>query len=218
MGKRFSWLANHFLRLAFRLALDLTIDGLDNVPHTGALIVAINHSSFVDPMLVGAYVPRDVAMMSKAENFRLPLFRYLVKWYGAFPIERGEADRAAIKQALEVLRDGRALLMAPEGTRSNDGQLQAGHDGLALIATRTGAPILPFAIAGARPVSKNVSRLRRTKVRVNIGQPFRLKPSSPKPNREELSRLTNEVMFRLAELLPLDQRGMYRTAQPSCTS
>src|SRR5438105_13910144 len=197
MGRRFYWLANQFLRLAFSLALDLSIDGLENVPRVGALIVAINHSSFVDPFLVGAYVPRDVAMMSKAENFRLPVLGYLVKWYGAFPIERGEADRAAIKKALEVLRDGQALLMAPEGTRSSDGQLQVGHDGLALLATRTGAPVLPFAIAGARPVSKNVARLRRSKVRVNIGKPIRLKPSSPKPNREELSRLTNEVILRL---------------------
>lgn len=210
MGRRFYHLANRALRLWFAVVLDLQVRGVEHVPRTGPLIVAINHTSFVDPLLVGALVPRDVVMMSKIENFELPLWGQFVKWYGAFPIHRGEVDRAALKKALEVLRNGEVLLMAPEGTRSPDGQLQHGHDGLALIATRTHAPILPFAIAGAKPVSKNLTRLRRTRVRVNIGRPFTLEPSSPKPTREELSILTDRVMLHLAELLPPDQRGVYR--------
>src|SRR5712692_6468108 len=140
----------------------------------------------------------------------MPFFGAIVKWYGAFPIHRGEVDRESLRKALEVLRDGEALLMAPEGTRSTDGQLQAGHAGLALLATRTRAPILPFAIAGARPVSKNVSRLRRTKVRIAIGKPFTLEPSTPKPNREELAALTDHIMLRLAASLPPEQRGAYK--------
>ncbi len=213
MGKRFYRLANRFLHVLFNVALDLHVSGVENVPRTGALVVAMNHTSFVDPMLVGVFVPRDVVMMSKIENFKLPLLNNLVKWYGAFPIRRGEADREAIKKALEVLRAGDALLMAPEGTRSADGQLQQGHDGLALIATRTHAPILPFAIAGAKPVSKNLSRLHRTKVYVNIGKPITVESSTPKPSREELSALTDQVMLRIAALLPPEQRGVYKERQ-----
>lgn len=210
MGKRFYHAANRFMRIAFRLGLDLQVGGIANVPQTGPLIVAINHTSFIDALLVGAFISRDVVMMSKIENFELPFWGWLVHWYGAFAIQRGEVDREAIRKALAVLQHGEVLLMAPEGTRSLDGQLQPGHDGLALIATRTGSPILPFAIAGARQTSQNLRRLRRTQVRVNIGRPFTLEASSPRPNRAELSKLTQVVMLRLANLLPVEQRGVYR--------
>lgn len=212
MGTKFYRLANLILRLAFRVALDLKVEGIENVPSDGPLIVAINHTSFVDPLLVGVMVPRDVVMMSKMENFKLPIVRALVKAYGAFPIHRGEVDRAALKRALEVLREGGALLMAPEGTRSKDGQLQSGHDGLAMIAVRTGAPILPFVIAGAKTVSGNLARLRRTAVTVRIGAPFLLASQSDRQraSREDLRTLTDQLMLHMAELLPADQRGAYQ--------
>ncbi len=210
MGERFYHLSNAFLRVAVQIGLDLRVEGVHNVPRTGPLIIAINHSSFIDPLLVGAFTPRDVVMMSKIENFHLPLFGYLVTWYGAFPIHRGEVDREALKTALQVLHNGQALLMAPEGTRSTDGQLQSGHDGLALLATRTRSPVLPFAIAGAKPVARNLKRLKRTRVRVNIGTPFTLAPSAAKPTREELASLTDQVMLHLAALLPPEQQGVYR--------
>jgi 1-acyl-sn-glycerol-3-phosphate acyltransferase len=198
------------MRAMFGLAVDLHIDGLSNVPRTGPLIIAINHSSFIDPLLVGSFIPRDVVMMSKIENFSLPLWGPIVKWYGAFPIHRGEADREAIKKALEVLRDGGVLLMAPEGTRSLDGQLQAGHDGLALIAARTHAPVVPFVIAGAKPVSRNVRKLKRTTVRVRIGPPLEFAGANPRASREELARFTEQIMLQMAALLPPEQRGVYR--------
>src|ERR1051325_5396911 len=106
MGRRFYHLANKAMRIALGLALDLKIEGRDNIPRTGPLIVAINHSSFIDPLLVGVFMPRDVVMMSKSENFNLPFWGPIVKWYGAFPIHRGEVDRDALKKALEVLRNG----------------------------------------------------------------------------------------------------------------
>ncbi len=210
MATWFYHLSNRVLSIVFNVALDLKLSGLEHVPRTGPLIVAINHSSFIDPLLVGIYMPRPVVMMSKIENFRLPIWGPMVKAYGAFPIHRGEVDRTALKKALEVLHQGEALLMAPEGTRSADGQLQVGHDGLALIATRSGAPILPFAIAGAKPVSQNIKRLRRTKVQVVIGQPIHLESAPSKANREALAALTDQVMLRLSELLPAEQRGVYR--------
>jgi len=202
-------LANRFFRFAFGIALDLRLHGLDNMPAEGSVIIAINHTSFVDPLLVGAYLPRHVVMMSKIENFKLPFFGFLVTLYGAFPVRRGEIDREAIKTALEVLRSGQVLLMAPEGTRSLDGQLQQGRDGLAMIAARTGALVVPFAIAGAKPVSKNLKRLRRTPVTVKVGKPFKLESANAKPSREELAAMTDRVMLRLAGLLPPEQRGVY---------
>jgi 1-acyl-sn-glycerol-3-phosphate acyltransferase len=209
MGRRFYRLANRALRLAGPLWVNLSVQGLEFVPRTGPLIVAINHSSFLDPMLVGAVMPRDAVMMAKAEAFRAPFLGLLVNWYGAFPIHRGEVDREALRKALEVLRSGEALLMAPEGTRSPDGQLQLGYGGLAMIAQRTHAPILPFAIAGARPFSTNLKQFRRTRVHVNIGQPYQYDVDPAKPARERLAALTDDLMLRLARLLPPDQRGLY---------
>ncbi len=215
MGDRAYRIMNWGLRRAFPMALRLTIDGLGNVPATGPVIVAINHSSFVDPMLVGAYLKRPVVMMSKIENFSLPIGGWIVKMYGAFPIRRGVVDRESIKIALDVLRGGRVLLMAPEGTRSPNGQLQPGHDGMAMLAARTGAVVVPFAVAGGKSVWANLKRLRRTRVAVRIGAPLTLNDFGEKPSREQLSVLTERVMLRLAELLPPEQRGVYRERIPA---
>ena len=209
MATSFYPIANAVLRLVFRVTLDLKITGMEHLPPRGALIVAINHSSFLDPLLVGAYMKRDVVMMSKIENFRLPVFGWIVQAYGAFPIHRGEVDRTSLKKALEVLRGGEILLMAPEGTRSKDGQLQTGHDGLAMLAARTAAPILPFAIAGAKRFWKNLALLRRTRVRIAVGPSFTLPQPDGKADRDYLAQVTDQIMLRLAELLPPEQRGVY---------
>jgi 1-acyl-sn-glycerol-3-phosphate acyltransferase len=211
MPTHFYHFANAALRrVIFPIGLKLTVDGVEHVPRTGPLIVAINHTSFIDPMLVGMYTPRSVIMMAKQEAFHTPIMGWLVQLYGAFPIQRGEVDRTALKKALDVLRDGGVLLMAPEGTRSLDGQLQAGHDGLAMIATRTNACVLPFAIAGAQFVAQNLKKLKRTPVHIRIGQPFTFEAPHGKASRADLAVMTDQLMLRLAELLPPAQQGSYR--------
>jgi 1-acyl-sn-glycerol-3-phosphate acyltransferase len=85
----FYYLGNWFMRLAFRLILRVEIRGLENAPREGALIVAISHSSFLDPLLAGTYLPRDVIPMAKIEAFHYPVIGLIVKWYGAFPVRRG---------------------------------------------------------------------------------------------------------------------------------
>ena len=211
MTTRFYHLANLVLRrVLFRIGLKLKVEGVEHVPPTGPLIVAINHTSFIDPMLVGTAMPRDVTMMAKQEAFHIPIVGWFVKHYGAFPIQRGEVDRTALKKALDLLRDGGALLMAPEGTRSPDGQLQAGHDGLALIAARSNALVLPFAIAGAQFVSPNLKKLKRTPVQIHIGQPFRFETQNGKASRADLAAMTDQLMVRLAALLPPEQQGNYQ--------
>ncbi|NIO68574.1 MAG: 1-acyl-sn-glycerol-3-phosphate acyltransferase, partial [Anaerolineae bacterium] len=108
----------------------------------------------------------------KAENFGDPILGIIVRLYGAFPVRRGEVDLQATRRALEVLRHGEVLLMAPEGTRSKECRLQPGHDGMTFIALRANAPILPMAITGAKDLGSNLKRLRRTEVKIVIGQPF----------------------------------------------
>jgi len=205
----FYHLANAFFRLAFRVLFDYRIRGLENVPREGPLIVAINHASFADPLMIGAFFPRHITMMGKVELFRKPIFGLLVRMYGAFPVRRGEGDLQAVRRSLEVLRAGDALLLAPEGTRSKDGKLQRGKEGTALIALRTGAIILPVAIWGPKYLWKNLARLRRTRVEMVIGEPFRLESPSRRPNRQQLRELTDEIMRRIAVLMPPELRGAY---------
>ncbi len=209
MIRWFHALANFVLRIVLRIVLRLEVRGLEHTPPTGSLLVAINHTSFLDPVLAGVFIPREIYAMAKAELFRIPVFGTVIRAYGAFPVHRGEIDRSAIRRALEVLRAGEALLVAPEGTRSPTEQLQRGRKGVALLALRTGAAILPVAIWGVKPVWHNLARLRRTPATMVIGEPFRIAYAGHKPSREELEAITDEIMYRLAALLPPAYRGVY---------
>jgi 1-acyl-sn-glycerol-3-phosphate acyltransferase len=122
-------LLNFILRIVFKLLLNLEVVGLENVPLEGPLILMINHTHLIDPAMAGGVMPREIVAMSKAENFRDPILGIIVRLYGAFPVRRGEVDLQATRRALEVLHHGEVLLMAPEGTRSQDCRLQPGHDG-----------------------------------------------------------------------------------------
>lgn len=205
----FYHLANTLLRVLFKILLDCQVSGLEKIPLEGPLIVATNHTSFLDPLLVGVFVPREVIMMSKVENFEKPVLSLIVRLYGAFPVRRGEVDRRALREAIQVLREGKALLMAPEGTRSKTGLLQKGRDGTAFVAARTKAVVVPMAIWGGKKFWSNLARLKRTKIGINVGAPFMLATEKGKPGREELQQMTRESMYRIAALLPSELRGYY---------
>ncbi|MBS1251465.1 MAG: 1-acyl-sn-glycerol-3-phosphate acyltransferase [Anaerolineales bacterium] len=205
----FHRLANFLLRLILRTLLRLTIQDMENTPATDTLIVAINHASFLDPLLTGAFLPRTIMPLSKAELFKTPLFGWVFPAYGAIPVHRDAVDRQAIRQSLALLRRGDALLVAPEGTRSEDGQLQRGRSGIALLAARTDATILPVAIWGTQSFWRNLSRLRRTEVHMAVGEPFRIAMEGRRIPREQLDAITDEIMYHLAELMPPEYRGVY---------
>ncbi|HEX7588374.1 MAG TPA: lysophospholipid acyltransferase family protein, partial [Anaerolineae bacterium] len=156
----FYYFGNWFLRHFFPLILRVDIRGVENVPPEGGLIVAISHSNFLDPLLAGAYTPRDVIPMAKIEAFNIPVIGLIVKWYGAFPVRRGEADMSAFKTALRLLQGGQAVVMAPEGHRSESGALQQGREGAIMLSLRTGAPILPVAVWGGKSLWENLAHLR----------------------------------------------------------
>jgi 1-acyl-sn-glycerol-3-phosphate acyltransferase len=203
-------LSNFVVRILAKILLELEVVGLENVPLEGPLILAITHTNFLDPALAGGVMPRELVIMSKAENFRHPFLGIIVRLYGAFPVRRGEVDRQAIRRSLGVLAGGEALLMAPEGTRSGHGRLQKGHDGMTFIALRADAPILPMAIIGGEYFWANLSRLRRTPIKIIIGKVFRFSSGPERVGREIMSRMTEEGMYQLASLLPPERRGVYR--------
>lgn len=204
----FHYFANAGLRVIYAVVLKMDRKGLENVPREGPLIVAINHTSFLDPIVAGAYVRDDVQPMTKIEAFESP-FRWIFTGYGAFPVRRGEGDLSALKVALKVLKAGHAMLISPEGTRTKSGVLREAHEGIALIALRSGAPILPVAMWGGKALWSNLSRLRRTPVALRVGEPLVIRGLKTKATREELREVTDEFMYHLAELLPPEYRGAY---------
>lgn len=203
------WVARGIIRALGRLFLRWEIEGLENLPRTGPVLLAINHISALDPLLGGAAVNRKVHFMAKAELFRSAPLRALLRQLGAFPVRRGEADRNAIRQALALLKAGEVVGIFPEGTRSPDGRLQQAQTGIALLARRAGAAVVPMAIAGSGGILPKGRWLPRpARVRVVIGPPIYAgdeegsgTAAGESGSHEALRRFADEVMRKIAELL-----------------
>jgi 1-acyl-sn-glycerol-3-phosphate acyltransferase len=170
----------------------LRVDGCERVPRDGPLIVVANHVSYFDPPVLGCALPRPLHFMAKKELFDIPVFGALIRSYNAFPVDRGRGDVGAIKRAVNVLGAGNAVLLFPEGTRNRDGSGKA-ESGAALLASLSGAPILPAYIEGTLHVS------RLSQIKVVFGEPFR-PGDGKKASREDLAKRTNEIMERIFAL------------------
>ena len=205
----FQRFARRVLRIVFRLLLRCRVTGIESVPPSGRLVVIMNHTSFLDPVLVAVIFPRDIAIMSKIENMQTPVLGKIVEWFGSFPVRRGEMDIGAVKTSMEVLKSECALLLAPEGTRSRNAQLQPAHDGMAMLAIRTRSPVIPVGISGAERFSSQIRRLRRTQITLAIGEPFVFLHDKRRASRHDLGEMTHEAMSRIAALLPEAYRGVF---------
>jgi 1-acyl-sn-glycerol-3-phosphate acyltransferase len=185
--------------------------GKEHMPPEGPLIVASNHLNNADPPAVALAIPRLPTFMAKREMIGWPILGPAFRAFGAFPVRRFEADLAALRAAAEVVNSGAMLVMFPEGTRSRTGGLTRGHPGTALIALRTGAPVLPVAITGTESIRWPwlfIKPLSVRHVKVTIGEPFRLPPVE-RANSEAAAQATDLIMRRIAALLPPQYRGVY---------
>jgi 1-acyl-sn-glycerol-3-phosphate acyltransferase len=183
---------------------------LSRIPDRGPLIILGNHVNFLEvPLLYVYFQPRPVLGFAKAETWDNPAKRFLFDLGGAIPLNRGEADVTAFRQALRVLEAGHILAVAPEGTRSGHGRLQVGLPGSVFLALRTGAPLLPVVHYGGERFWHNLSRLRRTDFHVVVGQPFFLDPGGVKVTGRVRQQMTQEIMYQMAALLPPPYRGVY---------
>jgi 1-acyl-sn-glycerol-3-phosphate acyltransferase len=203
-------LINTLLRVLYFLLLKLEVEGTENVPASGPLILMINHIHALDPFIVVGAFPRLVTPMSKIEVLAIPVIGLFTRAYGVIPIRRGVGDMRALRQALDAIQQKEVLLIAPEGTRSPTHSLQRGKEGMALIAARTGAPIIPVAVTGTEKAGHYWRRLRRVPVRIVIGEPFHLVTHEEPTRRPILQAMTHEAMYRLAAILPPAYRGVYR--------
>jgi 1-acyl-sn-glycerol-3-phosphate acyltransferase len=185
------------------------VDGLENFPEHGPAILMINHIALIDPIVVLHVAPRNIVPLAKIEVYSYPVIGIFPRLWGVIPVRREEFDRRAVQQVLEVLKAGEIVLVAPEGTRST--QLSQGKEGVAYLASRSGAPVIPVAIDGTigYPAFRLGQRWKGPGAHVTFGKPFCFHSDVKHPGKEELRRMTDEAMYILAGLLPEGRRGYY---------
>ncbi len=193
-----------------RILCNIDDSQLINVPEQGPLIIACNHINFMEVPLIYTHLqPRKVTGFAKAETWDNPAMALLFNLWGAIPIQRGEADTYAFRAALDALKQGKILAIAPEGTRSGHGKLGLGLPGIVTLAQHSDAPILPLVYYGSERFRDNINRLKRTDFHIRVGKVFKLCFQSEKLDRETRKIMVDEIMYQLAILLPAEYRGYY---------
>ena len=199
------------LRVFLRLCTRLETKCLENIPQGGPLLVAFNHLAHLDAALVLPFLPQPVEGIALQNLYHVPVTGQLLRLYGAIPVHRDQFDRNVIRRALQVLAEGRILALAPEARMSLTGALERARQGVAYLALRSGAPILPVAITGTETVPSDLKRLRRPRLTVTFGEVIVTPPRASKPQarRQQVAELTDEIMYRIAAMLPPEYRGVY---------
>ena len=199
-----------FLTRTYLVGL-FSIEGRENVPRTGPLIVCPNHFGTIDPPMVPAFMPRgDTWSMAKSEFFRKGWRQWLFNAYHAFPVVRHTADRAALRRSFDLLKAGQVLVIYPEGTRVESGVLSAPEAGAGFIAQKAGCPVLPVAVTGTREcLPKGAKWPRRVPVKLRFGKPFLVPQKRANGERITHQEASDAIMVAIAELLPPDKRGLY---------
>ncbi len=203
----------------FRIMTRFEIRSRENLPATGPIIAVCNHLNLIDPALhIISILPRDSIFMAKEELFRywpIPIFRILMDAAEAFPVRRRgtpEEREEAMRHAERVLAKGLVFGIYPEGTRSRSGKLKEAYHGTAIIALRSGAPLIPVCIWGTEKL-RGIGWLSHPKVIIQFGKPFMLPPIEGEATEDQLKSLTMYVMKQLAAVLPPEYRGKYEPGE-----
>ena len=205
----FYYFLRFLISLLSSLSLRRQVIGRGNMPKDTACIIVANHVNLLDSPLLGVSLGRRVYFMAKEELFQNRVIGWLAYQFGAFSVVKGRLNRRAGRRALELLANGQALIIYPEGRRSDDGKLGQAYSGAVLLSVKCGVPIVPVGISGTRQLVGKKWFLRRPKITFNIGQPFTLSASRDELSKEETALLTHEIMMHIAALLPADYRGRY---------
>ncbi len=199
MNNVFYYLVRLFFAVFLKILYRPKVHGIDNIPNRKPFIICSNHLCWMDPIIVGIAIPAGyrIHYMAKKELFSNFIIAYLLRKVGAFPLNRKDADYAAIKRSYQLLQDGQVLGLFPEGSRSKNGKLQKAYNGAALIAARSGVPVLPVAIAGPYRIFRPLN--------VFIGKPFVLPPliyNNREDKKFQLEEMSGILMEHIRKLLP----------------
>jgi len=200
-----------FIRFIIRLIARVEIIGFENLP-AGGFVIAANHIGRLDAALAYYVLDRPDIIMVVAEKYeKYAIFRWLVQLINGMFVDRYNADIHAIRETLRRLQQGQVFAITPEGTRSRSGNLIEAKPGGIYLAWKAGVPVLPVALTGSEDevVMARLKHLKRLDIRVVAGQPFTLPPITGKDRDTAMQHYTNEVMCRIAALLPEQRRGVY---------
>jgi 1-acyl-sn-glycerol-3-phosphate acyltransferase len=203
-----------FLGAACRLGLEAMCrvdkSELHKVPRNGPLIAYSNHTGSIEvPILFTELLPRPVTGIAKIETWDGWFLRFVFNQWNVIPIHRGEADMAAMRKSLDALEKGFILGIAPEGTRNKTGAMIKAQPGIVTLALHSKAPLLPMGNWGGESFLRNLKSLKRTDFAIRIGEPFRVNPRGERMTGELRQKIADEMMYKVAALLPERYRGVY---------
>ncbi len=210
LRKLFRWFMKYFAWVLVRMLMKVTVNGRENFPQKGPLLMVSNHLGDSDGVVGLAVAKKPFDLMGKVELYDIPVAGKLLDWYGTIWVHRGRPDRKALQVVLKGLADGRMVAVAPEGRESVSGALEQGTDGAAYIALKADVPILPVVVTGTENsrVYGNIKKFRRTQVCITAGLPFRLEKTGNR--RKDIDLGTQTIMKTLAQMLPPEYQGVYR--------
>ncbi len=204
-----AFLVNAYVRTTCRLHAP----EMHKFPTKGPYIVVTNHTGQIEvPVFFALMQPRKITAWAKSETWDNWFLSWVFTVWGIIPVRRGEADTSALRKAMEALNNEYFFGIAPEGTRNKTGRLLRAHPGAVLLAVRSGVPILPVAHWGGEIYLKNLKSLKRTDFHLRVGEAFRLKVEGVKMSKEVRQQIADEMMYRVAELMPQEYRGAYEKA------
>ena len=160
------------LHFGMWLWLEVEKQGWENIPRNGPVIMMINHVAFLDPVILTGMMPRSMVSLAKVEAYEGPVLGPILRSFDSIPVNRGAADLSALRRVLDALEAGLAVLIAPEGHRSETGGLGEAHEGIAFVAHRAKVPIVPVGISGTPAFKHNYWKMKKTLVTYRFGQPF----------------------------------------------
>jgi len=206
-------LAGRFITFIIKLLLKIFCkvegDELESVPHQGPLILVVNHINFLEvPLIYTLLLPRKVCGIIKKETWDSWFVGILAKEWGAISVNRETPGISTFKEAGKALKEKKILCIAPEGTRSGNGELAKGQQGVVFLALKNRVPILIAAHYGVENFWHNIKRLKRTRVTFVVGKPFML-ASEMKITKNDYQEMTDQIMVRMASMLPERYRGAY---------
>lgn len=206
----FRVLAKGIVKLVCKICLQVTVEGLENYPQQGPVLIVINHIGDADVPALFSVVPNLPDALGKIELYDVPLLGKLMDWYGVIWLHRGKPDKRALRAALDGLAEGRMIAIAPEGRYTLTGGLEEGNGGAAFLAYKSGASVLPIGVVGTEneKVYNNLKKLRRSPVKIKVGKMLRLNDQIT-VKQEAIPEGTRLIMQALAELLPPEYRGAY---------
>jgi len=179
----------------------LRVRGAEHVPASGPALIVSNHQSILDPPVIGGAARRQIYFLAKAELFRIPMFGSLIRALHARPVRREGSDPGALRTAAQLLGEGKALLVFPEGTRSLNGRLGEGKPGVGMLAVTSGAPVVPVYVSGTlEALPKGSAWPRRSQVSVSFGPALHFKPRNGAGRKERYREAAMEMMRGIAEL------------------